>query len=145
MGRRKARGGGGGAGRANAGGGEGLGGRGKAYPLALRMRVVEQAMTGGVSLGRLSQLFGPSVTAIVNWVNAYEKGGVDALVPKPVPPPPRRTSVAQQAKQEAVVGLREEHPEYGTRRIRDLLARVEGLGVSETQVRTILHEAGLIE
>jgi transposase InsO family protein len=109
------------------------------------MRVVEQAMTGGVSLGRLSQLFGPSVTAIVNWVNAYEKGGVDALVPKPAPPPPRRTNVAQQAKQQAVVGLREEHPEYGTRRIRDLLARVEGLGVSETQVRTILHEAGLIE
>jgi transposase InsO family protein len=109
------------------------------------MRVVEQAMTGGVSLGRLSQLFGPSVTAIVNWVNAYERGGVDALVPKPAPPPPRRTSVAQQAKQQAVVGLREEHPEYGTRRIRDVLARVEGLGVSETQVRTILHEAGLIE
>jgi len=145
MGRRKARGGGGGAARADAGGGESRGGRGRAYPLALRMRVVEQAMTGGVSLGRLSQLFGPSVTAIVNWVNAYEKGGVDALVPKPAPPPPRRTSVAQQAKQQAVVGLREEHPEYGTRRIRDLLARVEGLGVSETQVRTILHEAGLIE
>jgi transposase-like protein len=45
--------------------------------LALRLRVVEQAMTGGVSLGKLSRLFGPSVTAIVNWVSAYEKGNRD--------------------------------------------------------------------
>jgi transposase len=58
--------------------------------LVLRLRVVEQALGGGVSLGKLSRLFGPSVTAIVNWVNAYERGGVDALVPKPPKPPPRR-------------------------------------------------------
>ncbi len=43
------------------------------------------------------------------------------------------------------MGLREQHPEYGTRRIRDVLARFEGLGVSETQVRAILHDTGLLE
>lgn len=120
-------------------------GRGRAYPLVLRLRVVEQAMTGGVSLVKLSRLFGPSVTAIVNWVNAYEKGGVDALVPKARGAPPRKPTVADKTKQQAVIGLREEHPEYGTRRIRDVLARFEALGVSETHVRRILHDAGLIE
>ncbi|HEY6458813.1 MAG TPA: IS481 family transposase, partial [Polyangiaceae bacterium] len=109
------------------------------------MRVVEQAMSGGVSLGKLSQIFGPSVTAIVNWVNAYEKGGVDALVPRARGAPPREPTSAAQVKRKAVVELREEHPEYGTRRIRDVLARFEALGVSETQVRGILHDAGLIE
>ena len=38
----------------------------------------------------------------------------------------------------------ESNPEWGTRRIRDVLARFEGLGVSETTVRRILHEAGLV-
>ncbi len=145
MRKRKARGGG----RMSPGQGGGspeqLPGRGRAYPLALRLRVVEQAMSGTVSLGKLSRLFGPSVTAIVNWVSAYEKGGVDALVPKPPKPPPRRVTAAAQARQQAVVGLRREHPEYGTRRIRDVLARFEGLGVSETQVRAILHDTGLLE
>jgi transposase InsO family protein len=120
-------------------------GGGRAYPLALRLRVVEQALSGTVSLGRLSKVFGPSRAAIIQWMRAYEKGGVDALVPKPPAPPPRKESAAEQAKQQAVVALRQEHPEYGTRRIRDVLARFEALGVSETQVRGILHEAGLIE
>jgi transposase InsO family protein len=40
--------------------------------------------------------------------------------------------------------LRREHPEYGTRRIRDVLARFEALGVSETEIRRILHEEGLL-
>ena len=47
-------------------------------------------------------------------------------------------------KRQAVVEQRKEHPEWGTRRIRDVLARFEGLGVSETEVRRILHEEGLI-
>jgi transposase InsO family protein len=78
------------------------------------------------------------------WVDAYKRGGVDALMPQ-VRGPVGAPDAGRAAKEQAVVGLRKEHPEYGTRRIRDLLARFETLGVSETQVRDILHEAGLIE
>ena len=46
---------------------------------------------------------------------------------------------------ERVVALKREHETWGTRTIRDVLARFEALGVSEQQVRKILHEEGLIE
>src|SRR5262249_14202147 len=46
--------------------------------------------------------------------------------------------------QSHVLAARAANPEWGTRRIRDVLARFEGLGVSETTVRRILHDAGLI-
>jgi transposase InsO family protein len=145
MGRPKGKRGGRGARQGGTGSAEELTGGAPTYPLALRMRVVEQALSGRVSVTRLARMFGPSVTTIGIWVNAYKRGGVDALVPKPRRLPPRPRSKAETAKQEAVVSLRQEHPEYGTRRIRDVLARFEALGVSETHVRTILHEAGLIE
>jgi hypothetical protein len=44
-----------------------------------------------------------------------------------------------------VVALKREHEPWGTRRIRDVLARFEALGVSEQQVQQILHAEGLIE
>jgi transposase InsO family protein len=44
-----------------------------------------------------------------------------------------------------VTALKEEHPEYGTRRIADVLRRFAALGVAESTVRRILHEEGLLE
>src|SRR5205814_10639946 len=35
--------------------------------------------------------------------------------------------------------------EYGMRRIRDVLKRFEAIGISETEVRRLLHEAKLLE
>jgi len=119
-------------------------GRGRAYPLALRLKVVEQALRGDTTLAQLSRVFGPSVTTIENWLHAYDRGGLDALTPTPVQPPTRKPSYAQTVKREAVTATRTEHPEWGTRRIVDVLARFEALGVSETEVRRILHEAGLM-
>lgn len=119
-------------------------GAGRAYPLAFRLAVVQQAVDKGVSLEQLSRVFGPSRTAILNWIEAYKKGGVEGLTPKPPVPPVRRRSAASEAKREQVVVMRREHPDYGTRRIRDVLARLHALGVSETEVRRILHEEGLI-
>ena len=142
---------GGGKGVPGKGGGspEELTGRGRAYPLALRScGVVEQAMAGGVSLGQLSRLFGPSVTT-ADRPTAGERvreRGVDALVPKPTEAAAAEAHDGR-ADQTAgrggtacgIPGVRHaSHPVT-------LLARFEGLGVSETQVRAILHDAGLIE
>jgi transposase InsO family protein len=43
-----------------------------------------------------------------------------------------------------VVNAKREHPEHGTRRIRDELERFAGIGVSEALVRRILVDEGLI-
>jgi transposase InsO family protein len=103
----------------------------------------------GMSKTVVSQAFGIPVTTLAEWARRYRKFGTDTKrwaeegssaakvkVEKPRPADPRR---------EAVVESRREHPEHGTRRIRDLMARFEGLGVSETTVRRILHEEGLLE
>jgi transposase InsO family protein len=108
-----------------------------------RHRVVKEVLDGGVSLYRVGRLFGIAPKTIERWVLTYKAQGIDGLVPKVAGPKPGRRRV--DPKRDAVVETRQEHPEYGTRRIRDVLRRFEALGVSETEVRRILHEEGLIE
>jgi len=56
----------------------------------------------------------------------------------------KKRKAAPQAIYSEVISTRAAHPDWGTRRIRDVLARFEGLGVSETAVRRILHDAGVM-
>ena len=72
-------------------------------------------------------------------IDLSEVGGLDALIPRPTGLAPA-TSTHPPAKRDAVVELRKAHPEYGTRRIRDMLARFEAWAWARTQVRAILHE-----
>jgi len=122
-------------------------GRGtQAYPLPVRMSAVEAVLEHGLPIADVSESFGPSPAAIKSWITKYEVGGAAALVPKKRGRGgTKKRSGAAQEKKQAVVQLKTDHPEYGTRRIRDVLARFEALGVSEPQVRRILHEEGLIE
>jgi transposase len=86
-----------------------------------------------------------SPTTIGTWVRNYKAGGADALVPSVRRGPTRsRDTIAGATHRDAVVEARREHPDWGTRRIRDVLARFEALGVDEHAVRRILHDAGLI-
>ncbi len=43
------------------------------------------------------------------------------------------------------MAVKRQDPALGVRRIADILARFEGIGVSATTVRRILHEEGLLE
>ncbi|MBI4702520.1 MAG: helix-turn-helix domain-containing protein [Deltaproteobacteria bacterium] len=119
-------------------------GLGRPYPLAVRMRAVEEVLGGKLSSGQLSAVIGVGADTVAKWIKLFQLGGVDALVPESKVPPARRRRLATEARREAVVAAKQEHPEYGTRRIRDELARLEALGVSETEVRRILHEQGLL-
>jgi transposase len=89
-------------------------------------------------------VFGISTTTVKAWCRRYEEGGAEGLVPPPlfVPKPAER---APDPRREAITALKEDHPEYGTRRIADVLRRFAALGVSESEVRRILHEEGLME
>jgi transposase InsO family protein len=110
------------------------------------MSAVEAVLEHGLPVADVSESFGPSQAAIKSWIAKYEEGGAAALVPKKRGRGgTRKPSRAAQHKKQAVLEVKGEHPEYGTRRIRDVLARFETLGVSETQVRRILHEEGLID
>ncbi len=116
----------------------------RTHPVELRLRVVREIVDEGSPPADVARVFGLAATTVNEWVRRYRGGGLDALVPKPIVPPVPRSRRGD-PKHEAVKELREEHPEYGTRRISDLLKRFEALGVSEHEVRRILHEEGLIE
>jgi transposase len=101
------------------------------YPMELRLRVV-RGVEAGAPPQRLAKALGISRETVYAWLKAYRSRGVEGLVPEPGGPKKRQDTVGQKAKRKAVKALREEHPEYGTRRIQAVLSRFEGLGVSET-------------
>lgn len=118
-------------------------------PFELRVRIVREVLRG-THQADVAAAFGLSVAAVQKYMKLYRSGGLDALRPTPrggAAPGKRTASDASRsdARREAVVEARREHPEWGTRRIRDVLARFEGLGVPESVVRRILHEEGLID
>jgi transposase InsO family protein len=109
----------------------------------LRLRVAREVVEEEAPLAEVARVFGLATTTIAEWVRRYRQGGLDALVPKPIVPPPREK--APDPAREAVKAVKVDHPEYGTRRIADVLRRFEALGVAESTVRRILHEEGLLE
>jgi transposase InsO family protein len=115
----------------------------RSYPVTFRLKVVEQ-VERGVSVSEVARIFGPMEHTIRGWLASYRKGGVDALVPKPLVPPTRKPKAGAAVKRAAVLEVKDAHPEYGTRRVRDALSRFQALGVSEHEVRRILGEAGLL-
>lgn len=115
---------------------------GKGYPAELRLRVVRQVMEQGLPVERVADAFGIGRTTLSKWIAVYQQAGPEELARE------RRSKARpkeRDVRHEAAVGLKQEHPDYGSRRIRDVLRRFEGLGVSDTVVRRVLHEAGLME
>lgn len=117
----------------------------RGYPYELRLRVVQAVVEGGASVTGIARAFGLGHMTVHAWVKQFREGGADALKPKASGPPPGRRTPASEAKRAAVLSAKQAQPEMGTRKIRDALARFEALGISETTVRRILHEEGLLE
>jgi transposase InsO family protein len=119
----------------------GRGGAPRDIPPDYKLLVVQERLRG-TSDKDVARAFGVSVAAVVKWTTAFRKEGLSALGNKRYGPRAKKTP--SKVPRERVVTLKQEHAEWGTRRIRDVLARFEALGVSETEVRRILHEEGLI-
>src|SRR5262245_58481413 len=114
----------------------------------VRLRIVREVLRGATQLD-VALAFGVSAAAVQKYVQLYRHGGVDAL--RPLLHGAAATAVARAGTRKVpatvraqVVTTRQQHEDWGTRRIRDVMARFDGLGVSETTVRRILHEEGLL-
>lgn len=114
------------------------------HPLEFRVRLVREVLEGKAAVEEVGRIFGVNKGTLYQWIKRYEEGGLEGLAPKPVGARSKRRTGAAAAKREAVASVRREHPEWGTRRISDVLRRFQALGVSETVVRRILHEEGLL-
>jgi transposase InsO family protein len=109
----------------------------------LKLKVLQE-LNAGTAVADVSRAFGLALTTIALWRRAYATGGYEALFPKKA----GRTAQGKGAddpRREAVLAMKKAHPEYGTRRIRDVLKRFEALPIGESEVRRMLHEANLMD
>ncbi len=120
-----------------------VGRSGPELPAAYKLAAVQERLRG-TDWDDVAKAFGVSRAAVVKWVKAFRDGGPSALESKRGKTNSQRKK-SNTVKREQVVALKQQHADWGTRRIRDVMARFEALGVSEQQVRRILHDEGLIE
>ena len=115
----------------------------------VRVRMAQMVVEHGIASAVVAQSFGIPVTTVMDWAHRYRKDGAEALQGSGMGARSGGRAAAAkggtQVRRQAVVRAKREHPEQGSRKIRDLLARFEGLGISETTVRRVLHEEGLLE
>ncbi len=113
-----------------------------AYPVEFRLRMVRLFLEEGYSTLLLREQFGVSSHSIQRWVRAYRLRGAEGLEPK------RRTGdktrVPEQVRQQ-MVKLKQVHPEYGPRRIADVLKRFFLIPASPATVHKTLVEKGLVK
>jgi transposase InsO family protein len=112
------------------------------FPLEVRIRAAREVVEGGLSAAVVSRALNIPYTTVCGWAQRYSTLGVDGLRSAPRGPEPRPPD-AEDPRREAVLGLHQENPDYGARRIEQVLARFAGLGVSATEVRRILADAGV--
>jgi transposase InsO family protein len=115
----------------------------KTHSLELKLRVLQE-LNDGAAVTDVCRAFGVAYTTVMMWRKAYASGGYEALFPQR-PGMKKADTSKEDARRDAVLALKRAHPEYGTRRIRDVLMRFEAIGISETEVRRMLHESGLLE
>jgi transposase InsO family protein len=96
----------------------------------------------GVNANRVSRELKIPYTTLLDWAKKYREGGAEALRPRKPPASPPR-SAKPDPRREAVIAVKQEQPQAGSRRIRDVVKRFFGIGTSETTVRRVLKEEGL--
>ena len=112
-----------------------------AYPVEFRLRVVRLYLEEGYSVALISEEFGISTHSVRRWVNAYRRGGVAGLEPRPRPG--GKSSVTPEVKKRMIT-VKKAHPEYGPRRIADVLKRFFLIPTSPSTVHKTLNEKGLV-
>ena len=94
----------------------------------------------GYSTSVLQEHFGVSGHSVVRWVKAYREQGTEGLIAKP------RTGLKSKLNKtvkDQIVKMKKKHPEYGPRRIADVLKRFFLISASATSVHKTLSDEGL--
>ncbi len=116
--------------------------RPRAYPYEFRIKMVRLYLEEGYSATVLRDQFGVSGHSVQRWVKAYREQGNEGLVAK------LRTGskpkMPETVKRRVVV-MKSKHPEYGPRRIADVLKRFFLVPTSASSVHRALSEEGLTE
>ena len=114
-----------------------------AYPYEYRLRVVRLHLEEGYSRPLLAEQFGISTHSIQRWVKAYREHGADGLHPKPRSGGSGRR-VAPEIRQR-ILDVKTSQPQYGPRRIADVLKRFFFLRTSPSTAHRTLAARGLTQ
>src|SRR5262245_60242873 len=110
----------------------------QSWPAQVRLELARLVVERGASAATLSQALGIPATTVSEWAKRCRRFGGDWVTgAMPVRCKSKRALDPRggaDPRRDAVVDTKREHPEHGVRRIRDVLQRFEGLGVSETTV-----------
>jgi len=113
-----------------------------AFPVEFRLRIVKLFLEEGYSARLLVEQFGISTHSVQRWVRAYRVHGEAGLAPRV--PAGRISRVPEEVRTQAVA-VKAEHPEYGARRITDVLKRFFLMRTSPTTVHKTLSARGLVK
>jgi transposase InsO family protein len=112
------------------------------YPVEFRLRMVRLHLEEGYGKPLLSEQFGVSQHSIRRWVQAYRRDGDEGLEPKRSTGGKKR--FAAQVRQQ-MVAIKKDHPEYGPRRIADVLKRFFLIRTSPSTVHKTMAAEGLVK
>ena len=138
-----------------------------AYARDVMVATASMIVDRGVAASRLAQELGIPYTTLTAWAKKYRNGGRAALeqlpgrggkpasgYPQAARVRPLRTEARgpvgnrgakPDARREAVLAVKREQPQAGSRRIRDVVRRFFGIGTSDTTVRRLLKSEGLAQ
>src|SRR5688572_28964680 len=113
-------------------------GSGRGWAPEFRLEVARAVVERGTPQTAVARTFGVPLTTVMDWTQRYRKEGAAALLGQRAPggghARTRSAKASSTTRRDAVTDAKRAQPEHGTRKIRDVLARLQGLGVSETTV-----------
>ena len=112
------------------------------YDRAMREKIVRMRLDDQIPVKLLSKETGVSANTINTWCKRWEEEGPTGLDQRPRPGCGTRLP---KAVDEKIIEIKKKNPEFGVRRIGDLLGRWFGLPGSREKARTVLNAEGLIE
>ena len=116
--------------------------RTRPYPYEFRLKMVRLYLEEGYSTSVLREHFGVSHHSVTRWAKAYREKGPDGLLAKQRPGSKPKISPVVKKR---IVKVKKSHPEYGARRIADVLKRIFLMSASASSVHRTLSDAGMTE
>lgn len=114
--------------------------RSRPYPYEFRIKMVRLYLEEGYSTTVLREQFGVSSHSVHRWAKAYRTEGTEGVVSK------LRTGTRPKMTEEVkgrILGMKKKHPEYGPRRIAEVLKRFFLVSTSASSVHKTLSEERL--
>ena len=107
---------------------------------AQRLLLLDTWKRSGLPAADFAVLVGVSKHTLYAWRRRFKENGPAGLEDRPRGGP--RGSRLPEVTKRAILLMKEEHPEWGTQRLSDMLCRGPALAASPRAVARVLHEAG---